>query len=118
MRRLVLVVGAVLICAVLVAVVASTASAQNVPVPVLPPSCENVSRFDHNHDGRLTGADFDLWVWTVHESGRCELNGPLGACPSSVDVNGDGFVSHADLEAMFSFLFQCVYGPRRTQIVP
>ena len=80
--------------------------------------CESVGRYDLNGDGKLTGEDFGLWVWTVHESGRCELDGPLGNCPSFVDVNRDGFVSHADLNAMFDFLFQCVYGPWRTRITP
>ena len=49
-----------------------------------------------------------MWVYTVHESGRCELDGPLGDCPAWIDVNRDGLVSHADLETMIQFLYQCI----------
>jgi hypothetical protein len=45
------------------------------------------------------------------------LGEPLGqTCPAWMDVNGDGLVTHGDLDAMFQFLFQCVYAPWRTVV--
>ena len=48
-----------------------------------------MSHVDLNGDGKFNGADFTMWVHTVHESGRCELDGPLGDCPAWIDVNRD-----------------------------
>jgi hypothetical protein len=119
MRRLLVFGFALVIGLVLVGAAASTVGAQNDPkdpVPVVPPMCEDMSKVDLNGDGKLNGADYTLWVVTVHESGRCELDAPVGNCPAWIDVNRDGIVSHADLEAMTSFLFECVYAPWRTRI--
>ena len=119
MRRLFGLVFALVICLALVGAVVSTANAQTDPkdpVPVVPPVCQDVSRVDLNKDGKLDSADFELWVQTVHESGRCQLDGPLGECPAWVDVNRDGIVSLLDLDELNAFLLQCVLAPWRTQI--
>jgi hypothetical protein len=105
-----------LVLAALLGAASLTVSAQEDPVPIRPPLCSELGAVDLNGDGKLDGADYTLWVVTVHESGRCELDGPLGDCPAWVDLNKDGIVSHADLEAMTSFLFECVYAPWRTRI--
>ena len=111
MKRAVLVLAALVVGVALAGVVASMVNAQEIgPVPFVPNWCSNASKYDHNGDGQLTGADFSLWVQAVHESGdACRLDGPSSGCPSWADVNGDGLVSHADLDAMFGYLFLCVY---------
>lgn len=110
MKRAVLVLAALVVGVALAGGIASIVNAQEVgPVPFVPTWCNNVSRYDLNGDGRLTGDDFGLWVWTVHESGEsCRLNGPSAGCPSWVDVNQDGLVSLDDLHAMEGYLFLCV----------
>lgn len=119
MRRLFVLGFVMLISLVLLGAVASTVDAQTDPkdpVPVIPPMCEDMSRVDLNGDGTVDGADFNMWVYAVHESGDCELDGPIGRCPLWVDVNRDGLVSHADLETMISFLHECIYAPWRTRL--
>lgn len=91
--------------------VASAVQAQIEPSPfVLPAICRDITRYDLNRDGRVNGADFSLWVQTVHE-GRteCKLGGPASACPGFVDVDYDGLVTTGDLDAMQHYLTQCVY---------
>ena len=117
MKRLLVIGFAIVMGLVLVGAAVSTVGAQSGPkdpVPVVPRLCEDVGPYDHDGDGKVNGADFTKWVETVHESGRCELNAPLGECPAWVDVNDDGIVSHADLDAMYEFMVQCVYAPWRT----
>ena len=86
MRCFAKVLFAVVLCAAVVGAASSAVGAQNKsgdpsPVPVIPPSCDNVGPYDLNRDGRLTSADLELWVRTVHESGRCGLNGPVSSVP-------------------------------------
>ena|SRR3990172_1403623 len=110
--RMTLLLGLIVFALVAFAVATTrSASAQDPsPVPITLPSCREVSRYDHNGDGRVNGDDFGMWVWTVHESGgECRLNGPAGGCPAWVDVNRDGIVSVADLDAMQHFVLICVW---------
>ena len=121
MRRLFGVVFAIAVCALLVGAAVSTVNAQTDPkdpVPVLPPLCEDISRVDLNGDGTFNGDDFEFWVYTVHFSGACELDGPINEqprCPQVIDVNRDGIVSALDLEAMVKFLEECINAPWRTR---
>ena len=91
-----------------------SARAQEPPVPVIVPSCQDVARYDLNRDGRVSADDFSLWVITVHELGgpACQLNGPASGCPVWLDVNRDGVISHADLDAMSLFRANCVWPSR------
>jgi len=99
----------------LAAMTAGAASAQDPsPIPVNPPSCRSMAKYDLTGDGKVNGDDFTMWVRMVHESGEvCRLNGPIGQCPSWVDVNGDGIISVADLDAMHQFVMYCVW-PTKT----
>ncbi len=115
MRRSWLLLGVV---AVLVAVLAGSATvqAQNTdpitPQPITPRQCGQMTPYDLNHDGTVNWKDYDLWVRTVHEGlETCKLDGPADGCPSWVDVNGDGVVSHADLDAIHYFEMWCVRPP-------
>jgi hypothetical protein len=101
-----------------VAATGQSARAQESPVPIVVPSCQDMARYDLNRDGRVGPDDFSLWVITVHELGgeQCRLNGPASGCPVWLDVNRDGIVSHADLDAMSFFMANCVYP--RTRVNP
>ena len=100
----------ILVGAVLVVAAGQPARAQESPVPIFVPSCQDTARYDLNRDGRISPDDFSLWVITVHELGgeACQLNGPAGGCPVWLDVNRDGVISHADLDAMSYFRANCV----------
>ena len=90
-------------------VVAATAHAQAIdPVPGVRVSCNQPFRYDINGDSLVDRRDMEMWVRSVHESGEsCKLDGPAAGCPRWVDINGDGFVSHADLTEMYMFIRWC-----------
>jgi hypothetical protein len=70
---------ALVLAVVGVALVAATAvQAQHTgPAPGIPVECVDLARYDLDHNGRVDGNDFTLWVITVHESGeQCFLGGP------------------------------------------
>lgn len=118
MRRTILL---LVVLGVVVLVGARAVQAQSTidPRPVMPPSCTNVAPFDHNRDGKLDWRDFEMWVLAVHEGGEtCRLNGPASGCPTWVDVNGDGIVTVADVQAMDQFLNWCIVAPRHTGLRP
>jgi len=120
MRKIPLLFVGIVVCAAILGG-ALTVNAQGGaidPVPVQPPACDNVAPYDHNRDGRLDGADFTMWVVTVHESGLCQFDAPLGSCPAWVDVDRNGIVSIADLQAMERFLLTCVNSPIFTRLRP
>jgi hypothetical protein len=118
MRRVLFLGVVALVVVAAFAAVSQPARAQGEPVPIVVPSCQDLARYDLNRDGRVGPDDFSLWVITVHELGgeQCRLNGPVQGCPSWLDVNHDGIVSHADLDAMSFFMANCVYP--RTRVMP
>jgi hypothetical protein len=111
MKRILLVLGAVLIGAVVVGVIGSAAHAQSLtPGPIDPMEyCRSVEKVDLNGDGRLDHNDFELWVLTLHErtGDECRLGGPASGCPEFMDVNGDGIVDHEDLKPLEQYLLFC-----------
>jgi hypothetical protein len=115
MRYTALLAVVVLALVALAAMTTGAASAQDPsPVPITPPSCRSMAKYDLTGDGKVNSDDFGLWVRIVHESGEvCRLNGPLGNCPSFVDIDGDGMITHADLDALTRFMVYCVW-PTRT----
>lgn len=83
------------------------------PRPITPIPCVGLSIYDLDGSGKVDSADFETWVRRVHwGADACALNGPASACPIWVDVNGDGKISHADLDALLRFMISCAGPPR------
>jgi hypothetical protein len=111
MKRTLVLIAALAFGLVLVGVTASAVDAQLDPVPVVPQVCEG-EQYDLDGNGKVNSDDAEYWVRTVHFSGLCELDGPVGTCPPNLDLNGDGFITHADLDEVLGFLIRCVFPPR------
>jgi hypothetical protein len=104
------------ILAVVLVAAASVVQAQTFTEPVV--ACGNFARYDVNHDGVVNQFDMEQWIRVVHESGAlCRLGDLVGQCPAWVDLNGDGFITHADVDMIGSYIRNCLQ-PRRNTLPP
>ena len=105
-----------LLAVVLLVAAVGAANAQDDPItprPVNPVPCEGMSIYDLTGDQKVNWEDFEKWVRRVHWGGdACTLGSPASDCPMWLDINGDGVISHADLDALNRFYMYCAGPPR------
>jgi hypothetical protein len=121
MKRLLAVGLALVVGVLLVGLAAKDASAQRPgvdPVPVTPEFCEDGEMYDLDGNGKVNANDAAFWLHNSNISGLYELDGLVGTCPPDMDVNGDGFITHDDLNEVHGFLVQCAFDARSRSDAP